>query len=379
MGTTARTESIDLLRGFIMLLMALDHASAMVGRRHFSELWGVDFGGYPSLGWWATRFVSHLCAPGFFFLMGMSIVLFAQKRQQTNWQPKQIRHYFCKRGGLILLFMFFLEFPAWGLGMAMSTVERAPVAMPGFYDGGFFLPTSVLYGLGACMILGSWLWQLKPWHYLGITVISFAASWWYISTAEPTVAFHPLEHFLIVPGHSFGALVIYPIIPWIGVMTFGMFWATLLQKVPAKIYPYSLIVGLSFMACFIALRLAEWGNFTIAHNDDWMHFFTVVKYPPSIAFALITIGINLCLFFVFSTIATQKWLHPIKIFGQTAMFFYIVHLYLYALMGIAFRKGCSIEIMYAVWALGLVILYFICQRFLAFKKRQPMDSWWRMV
>ena len=94
MAVTTRTDSIDLLRGFIMTMMAIDHASAMVGRMHFSELWGVEFGGYPSFGWWPTRFLSHLCAPGFFFLMGMSIVLFAQKRQQVDWQPQQIRHYF---------------------------------------------------------------------------------------------------------------------------------------------------------------------------------------------------------------------------------------------------------------------------------------------
>ena len=61
-----RTTSIDLLRGFIMITMALDHASAMIARKNFTEIWGVPFTGYFSFDWWLTWFLSHLCAPGFF-------------------------------------------------------------------------------------------------------------------------------------------------------------------------------------------------------------------------------------------------------------------------------------------------------------------------
>jgi uncharacterized membrane protein len=380
---TNRTDSIDLLRGFIMLLMALDHASAMIGRMHFSEFWGVPFSGYPDLGWWLTRFLSHLCAPGFFFLMGMSVFLFAQKRLTSKWSTRQIHTYFLKRGGIILLLMLFLEFPAWGISMALQiqapSIAAAPMNIPGLAGSYFLIPTSVLYGLGACMMIAGFFWRLKSWQLLSITIGSFALSWWYITYSNPSLAFNPLEHFFLVPGKSPGALVIYPIIPWLGITTFGMFWAQLLQKKPQQIYTLSAFTGVTFILVFVGLRFLEWGNFTIAENDSWIEFFTLVKYPPSLAFALITCGINLVLFFVFSKFSGQKWLYPIKVFGQTAMFFYIAHLYLYAFIGVAFRSGCDIKVLYLCWLAGLVILYFVCQRFLEFKKTKPNNSLWRMI
>lgn len=383
-ATAARTDSIDLLRGFIMLLMALDHASAMIGRVHFSELWGVKFKGYPDVGWWLTRFLSHLCAPGFFFLMGMSIFLFAQKRLQSDWSIGQINRYFLKRGGIILLLMFFLEFPAWAISMVLQIPDPAAAAaaapaMPGMAGSYFLIPTSVLYGLGSCMMLGALLWRLGTWQLLSITIGSFALSWWYINHSNPNEAFHILEHLFIVPGKSPGVMVIYPVIPWLGITTFGMLWAKLLQQKSEQIYTISAFTGLLFIASFVGLRMLEWGNFNIADNDSWISFFTLVKYPPSLAFALITCGINLVLLFVFYHLAGSKLVHPIKVFGQTAMFFYIAHLYLYAFMGAAFRSGCAIEIMYICWAIGLMPLYFICQRFLTFKKGKPNDSLWRMI
>jgi uncharacterized membrane protein len=381
--TIPRTASIDLLRGFIILLMALDHASAMIGRQHFSEFWGVPFKGYPDLGWWLTRFVSHLCAPGFFFLMGMSIFLFAQKRLQSGWTIGRIHRYFLKRGGIILLLMFFLEFPAWGLSIAFKAQDPATVAaaasVPGLAGRYLLIPTSVLYGLGACMMLAGFLWRLKAWQLLSITAASFALSQWYISHSNPNLAFNVLEHLWLVPGKSPGILVIYPIIPWLGIATFGLFWAQLLQQKPQKIYVVSALTGLVFLVTFVVLRSVEWGNFSIADNDNWISFFTLVKYPPSVAFALVTCGLNLLLFFGFSLLIGKTWLHPVRVFGQTAMFFYIAHLYLYAFVGAAFPSGCAIEVLYLCWLLGLVPLYFICVRFLAFKKAKPSSSWWRMI
>ena len=375
-----RTSTIDYLRGFIMILMAIDHTSGQVARRHFSEVWGYSFAGYPDLGWWFTRFVSHLCAPGFFFLMGMSMMLFAQKRLSQNWENKQIRKYFLKRGGFILLMMFFLEFPAWGIGGLFNGVEsNSDIPLPGHYEGGFFLPSTVLYGLAASMLVGSLLWKLRKEWLILITVVSFVFSGYMINHSSPTDVFNPIAVFLYLPGITVGALAIYPLIPWLGVTTFGMFWAKLMQERPEQIYKISLLTGLVFIAAFVVLRFLSIGNFHFTANTDWISFFTLVKYPPSVAYVLITCGINLVLFYIFSKLVGQRWLNPIRLFGQTAMFFYIAHLYLYGFLGAPFPLGCSIEVLYIIWAIGLIPLYYMCRWFLNFKKSKPKDSLWKMV
>lgn len=376
-----RTPSIDLLRGFIMILMALDHASAMIARVHFTEIWGWSLTPYPSFAWWATRFVSHLCAPGFFFLMGMSMYLFAQKRSQQNWSKNAIRNYFLKRGAFILLMMFFLEFPAWGLSEYLATgagtVGGNP--FPGFTPNGFMLPTTVLYGLGMGMILGSFIWRLPKTLLLAITIGSFALSSWYVSSLSPDEVIHPLAILFLAPGKSAVFMSLYPVIPWLGVVSFGLFWAKLLEEQPALIYRRSLYTGLAFILVFIIIRCFGWGNFQARNFQDWISFFTLIKYPPGFVFFFFTLGSNLILFYLFSRIQERKILNPVKLFGQTAMFFYLLHLHLYAWMGAAFPAGCSISIMYLFWAIGLVILYFACRRFLKFKQAKPLESWWRML
>ena len=364
-----------------MVLMAIDHSSALIARVHFTEIWGVDFTPYPNLAWWFTRFVSHLCAPGFFFLMGMSMMLFVHNRKQKEWPDKDIRNYFFKRGGLILLMMLFLEIPAWGLGSFFSQVHNT-APFPGGGFGGFFIPTTVLYGLGMCMITGAMLWQLKNSYFLVISALCFALSHFYISNADPHTSFHPLLHLLLVPGASPGAMSIYPVIPWLGVMTFGMFCGNiLLRRQSEEFHRFAFYTGWGLVLAFFVLRFMKAGNFHLVYFDDWISFFTLIKYPPSLTFILITIGINLILLYVFSKFNTQNnsLLEPLKLFGQTAMFFYIVHLYIYALIGALFPEGTHIALMYVLWLVGLYFLYYQCRWFLEFKQSKPKDSWWRMV
>lgn len=374
-----RTAPIDLLRGFIMVLMAIDHASAMIARTHFTEVWGLAFKGYPDLGWWLARFLSHLCAPGFFFLMGMSVFLFSQSRSQKGWKQWRIKKYLWKRAGIIILLMYLLEFPAWGLGnlfKAAEGISTEGLPLPGSYTGGFILPTTVLYGLASCMFIGSFLWKLPKVILLGISLLSFGISGSYISFLSTDTPFHPIEVLTLVPGFSNGAMSLYPIIPWIGVTAFGILWGRLLHEQKERIYPISLFTGLTMIVLFFILRSQNIGNFHMNQYDDFISFFTLIKYPPSITFALITCGINLILFYLFSRI---KSFPPLRLFGQTAMFFYIAHLYLYALIGAFFPYGTSIYVMYGLWLLGLVMLYFICDRYLKFKKGKPTDSIWKMI
>lgn len=374
-----RTIPIDLLRGLIMAFMALDHASAMVGRVHFAEMWGVHFKPYMNEAWLFTRFISHLCAPGFFFLMGISMVLFAHKRQLSHWTNRAIRTYFMKRAGIIMLCMFLLELPAWGLSMYFNQKNTPPEALPGTGLDSILFPSTVLYGLAAAMFVGAFLWKWNKWLYPIITAACFAFSTAYIMQADPTQAFAPYQHLLFVPGASDGVIVVYPLIPWLGIATFGMFIGKIMIAQGAKAYNFALKLGLLLIASFFALRFMEWGNFHKNAYDSLIDFFTLIKYPPSLVFFTITCGINLVLLYLFSKISDRKWLHLIRIFGQTAMFFYLAHLYFYALAGAFFPLGTSIGIMYIVWLIGLLALYFICNAFLKFKSKKAANSLWRMI
>jgi len=373
-----RLASIDVLRGFIMALMALDHASAFIARVHFTEIWGVGFKEYPSIAWCFTRFVSHLCAPGFFFLMGISMVLFAKKQQLRFWSNIKIQMYFVKRAWVILLLMFLVELPAWALGMFFNEV-RSTTNLPGLLEGSFLIPTSVLFGLSISMLSSAFLWRFNS-IFLSLLVIgSFALSGLYISASNPAKAFHVFEHIFLVPGMSDGILVLYPLLPWVGVTALGMIWAKLYTQYPSKIYAYTLYSGIICITSFFILRFLSFGNFQFNTFTNGIDFFTLIKYPPGIPFILCTIGINLVLLALFNKLTTVFSLKLLRIFGQTAMFFYLLHLYVYAVLGIAFPRGSNIITLYALWLFGLSILYYVCQFYLQFKQQKPPNSLWRML
>ena len=111
----------------------------------------------------------------------------------------------------------------------------------------------------------------------------------------------------------------------------------------------------------------------------WMGFLNLVKYPPDLSFLAITLSVNLLLIAMWSKVPPGfgKPANPLVLFGQTALFFYLVHLWLYCLLGSLFRAGCSLPVMYAVWLAGLVILYPLCYRYNSFKRRKPPASLWR--
>jgi uncharacterized membrane protein len=105
----------------------------------------------------------------------------------------------------------------------------------------------------------------------------------------------------------------------------------------------------------------------------------VVKYPPSLPFIFLTLGIDLLLLAAFVRIESgvRRW-NPLVVFGSSPLFFYIAHLYLYKVIGETFYpRGTQLLSMYPLWLGGLVILYPLCWLFGRFKQRQPLNSLWR--
>ena len=107
----------------------------------------------------------------------------------------------------------------------------------------------------------------------------------------------------------------------------------------------------------------------------------MTRYPPSLAYILLTLGVDLLVLALFARMETtlRHWAKPLFVFGQTALFFYLVHLYLYAVMGLTFAPagGTSLGWMYAYWAGGLVLLYLLCVWYRTFKQSTAPNSVWR--
>jgi uncharacterized membrane protein len=254
--------------------------------------------------------VTHVAAPGFFLLMGASMVLLADSRLRAGWSEARLLRYFAVRGLLLVLLQIFVENPAWLLG----TVQRTPAGTdPPGGGGPVLLHFGVLYALGASMIVSAPLLRAPS------TLVAAAGAGAILATQVLTPGsdrvhelFPPLTRLLVIPGRSGIWQVFYPLVP--------------------------------------------------------------------LTFLLLTLGVNLLLLAAFTAggSARRAWARPLVLFGQTALCFYLLHLYLYALMGFAFPAGASLPTMYAAWALGLALLYPLCRAYRSFKQKTDLDAIWRL-
>ncbi len=377
-NNASRLVYLDALRGLIMILMAVDHASFFIAHKHPAEFWGQPLPEYPGALPFLTRFVTHFCAPGFFFLMGIGMMLFAESRRQLGWTDSAIRKHFLMRGALLIVLQLFIENPAWILGPAAELGTRPP-------GGGseVLLHFGVLYGLGASMIVCAFLLRLNAIVLVCISLLAVLLTQALIPGPENVAELYsPLPRLLLIPGHTNIVQVFYPLIPWVGLAVFGLIFARWIVANSASIPRKAALIGVGFLVVFLLVRLAGgFGNIHTVNFSSWITFLNVTKYPPSLAYILLTLGLDLLLLALFARIVTrlEHWAKPLFVFGQTALFFYLVHLYLYALMGltIAPAGGTSLSWMYAYWAGGLVLLYLLCVRYRTFKQSTAPNSVWR--
>lgn len=372
-----RIPPLDVMRGLILILMALDHANYFVARMHPSgEFWGVSLPQYNSFFEFLTRFVTHICAPGFFFLMGTGMALFAHSRRSLGWSEKKIFRHFFFRGLLLILCQFFLENPAWILGPVYDL--RPP-------GGGetVWIHFGVLAALGSTMLIGTLVLRFKTSLLIGLSTIVFLGAQTLIP--DPSHAarlYSPLLRILYIPGRTGIVQVFYPFIPWIGIVLLGIVFGRWLLKDRNRAYKRALATGIIFIILFFIVRiLGGFGNIHPQAHPGLISFLNVTKYPPSLAFTLWNIGLCLVLIWAISKgeNAFRRQGHPFLVFGGTSLFFYIMHLYLFALIGLLFvsRGGTGLEVMYPIWIAGLCILYPLCLRYRAFKKKKSAESIWR--
>jgi len=362
---TSRLLPLDALRGLIMVLMALDHANHFIAQQHSpGEYWGGPFPRYHDALPFVTRLVTHLCAPGFFFLMGVGMVLFARSRRKQGWSEWAIIRHFLIRGGLLI-------------ALQLLVVNRAWELSPGGW--GLELYIGVLFALGGTMILGSLLLWLKPKVLLALTAVLVLGT--ELLTPDPSLwnqMFSLLNRLLLVPGGNLELWVNYPVLPWLELVTFGMVFGHWLVDDPPKAFQRALQFGAAFVVAFLVLRTLDgFGNIRPRGGNTWIDFLNVVKYPPSITFNLLTMGINLIIIGLFAPakVKLQQFLQPLVVFGRAPLFFYLTHLFLYAGLGLWLTSGgTGIPRMYPYWLLGLLILYPLCLWYGQLKHRQSASS-----
>jgi len=361
----SRLLAPDALRGLIMVLMALDHANHFIAQKHSSgEYWGGPFPVYHDGLPFLTRLVTHLAAPGFFFLMGMGMLLFTRSRQQLGWGKKKIIAHFVIRGLILIVLQLLVVVRSWQFS-------------PGGWELEIYI--GVLVALGGTMILGSLMLWLPPKYLLPLILATLLGNAFLPPDPNQwTGAFSTLERLLWIPGGSLALWVNYPVLPWLPLVLFGMLFGHWLMANKDKAFRRAAWLGSALILAFIIMRIVDgFGNIRPRAGDTWIDFLNMVKYPPSLTFIFLTLGINLLLLWGFAQISekTARYLQPLVVFGQVPLFFYVAHLFLYAGLGIWLTPGgTSIIQMYPYWLLGLLILYPLCLKFREFKRGRSERS-----
>jgi len=373
-----RLIHLDALRGLIMMLMAIDHASYFIAKVHHSEFWGIALPHYLSIVPFLTRWITHLCAPGFFLLMGSGMILFATSRQKAGWNENKIIRFFVTRGLFLIILQLLIENPAWLLG----TIGNGVKAMqPPGGGGEVMLHFGVLYGLGSNMIIFAFLMRANSAIIAFLSISSVLITQWLIpGTSEANILYSPLLRLVLIPGHTGLWQSFYPSIPWFGITGLGIIFGKLMLSSQDRLFRNIRTVGVIFLILFVLIRLiGGFGNFH-SWNNGLISFLNVTKYPPSLSYVLLTLGIILLILYLLSKTgrALTSIGKPLLIFGRTALFFYISHLYLYATIGFAFPNGTSYQLMYLLWLTGLLILYPICLWYGKFKQKKAIDSLWKL-
>lgn len=313
-----RLESVDLLRGLLMLLMAIDHT-----RDYFtSALPGLDPTS-PALSWpalFATRWVTHLCAPGFLVLAGTSVFL----QRQRGASPEQMRQLLYKRG----LWLVFLEVTVISFGWSFTL---APVLLVIWSIGISMLFLGLLQGLStrAIGLIGAAIIVL---HNLLDWVKVARGNPWYI----PWTMLH--QPGLIFAGGRPVSAVGYVVVPWIGVIAVGYAFGPVTLIDAACRQRLSASLGVVSIFAFSVLRLLHgYGDTYVFHHQATtagtvMSFLEVQKYPPSLQYLLVTFGVILLLYALFDKAVERDWLRPVRgfveTFGRVPSFYYVMHIYL---------------------------------------------------
>jgi uncharacterized membrane protein len=381
-----RVESIDLLRGGVMILMALDHTREYFGATAISP---TDLT-RATAAVFMTRWITHICAPTFFFLTGTSAYLTLGRRTIP-----QLSRLLVTRGiWLIVLeltivrcfgYQFNVDYRVtmlvvlWALGWAMIALGVL-----------VYLPVAAIVAVGAAMIAVHNLFDPIRAASLG----PLAPLW--------TILHGPG---IVVAMPRYTVFAAYPLVPWIGVTAVGFGLGALYTQADDRRRRTLLQLGLVSIAGFIVLR---WIN-VYGDPAPWttqrsalfslLSFLNTTKYPPSLLFLLMTLGPALLILWI-ADVRTPSLLRPAVLIGKVPLFYFVLHLSLihllaaiacYARYGTAhwmFESprldqypitpppgwGYSLPIVYVVWPIVVLVLFPLCRSYARVKERR--GAWW---
>ena len=368
-GGAARIASIDILRGLVMALMALDHTRDFFGTSGFNPRDVME----PTL--FLTRWVTHFCAPTFIFLAGLSAFLYGRGRSTD-----ELSRFLLIRGfWLILIDLTLIKF-GWRFEVDL-----------------YRLTAGVIFVSGASMVALAGLVWLPRWAIAGVTLIMLAGHNLLDSVRAEELggaswAWHILHERGLVPlGDGINLYVLYPLIPWVGVMAAGHLFGPVMQLEERARQRLLFGLGAAVILGFIVLRATNlYGDpdpWTV--QESWLStvlsFLNCEKYPPSLLYLMMTLGPALMLLACFEH-ARGAFARLLATFGQVPFFYYVVHIYLihglavttaFAMTGALTSTptiGLSLPGVYVVWLLVLVLLYPICRWFAELKERG--SGWW---
>jgi uncharacterized membrane protein len=372
-----RIAALDIIRGAVMVLMAIDHVRVYSGQP----------AGGPTAGIFFTRWITNFCAPAFVFLAGTSIFL----HQARSPDRLRLSRFLLTRGAwLVLLELTFLRV-SWTFNFDYAHYLLAGVIwMIGWcfilMAGLVWLPFGAIFGFGVAVVglhnltdvvggsPSGWLWQLL---YAGGPITLGGAN-------GPTLA------------------VLYSIVPWIGVMALGYTFGTVIRRSPAERRRLCFTIGLGAIALFLVLRTLDgYGDPRPWHGSKLPGLFAWLnpsKYPASLDFLLLTLGPAIAIVPLLER-ATGALARLLGTFGRVPLFFYLLHIPLIhalALLVAAVRDHGGVDwlfqnhpmmappapqgyvwplpLLYGIFAVAVIALYFPC-RWFANLKASRGDAW----
>lgn len=314
--------------------------------------------------------------------MGAGILWFATSRMDAGWSRAQVIRRTASNGFAILLVGQFLEtsvlFTISLLSPAAVQLSHMPMPMPNDRLPPF-AGLITLSGLGGVMMVCSLLLYLRPVAWIAVAMGAVLATHALLpASCKVGPAWFTI---LLAPGLSQHVLVMYPFIPWLAVAAIGMYCGYAWKQRPEwrdRIW----ILDLGLILFALVLRLGgSWGNIVPPYDSSWIEFLNNVKYPPSLVFWTIAIGVDLLLLFLLMRLppGCTASRSPLMVFGQTPLFFYVVHFYVLSLIAFSFFvQAAPLYVTYPVWLVLLVIIYVLCHRFRHFKMAKPPESLWRL-